>query len=175
MDLKSDQLDNGGEEPMIDQMERGSLKRLACGRLPALISGGLMLAVPVFGAVADDMPNACPIDGCEVTITGVKAAGDELELTYEANFTPDVSKNHIHAWWGEQYTVEQVGRNAETDHGVTQGRWHRHDDYPTYVTKEAVSTSVRDGATTVCVSAADRDHNILDASIYHCVDVSGYF
>ncbi|MEZ5933880.1 MAG: hypothetical protein R3F54_18410 [Alphaproteobacteria bacterium] len=149
-------------------------RRAACLAAAALLWGA-MLALPAAGALAEDMPNACPIDGCEVTIVGVQKAGDELELTYEANFTPDVSKNHIHAWWGENYTVEQVGRNAETVHGVTQGRWHRHDDYPTYVTKEAVSTSVRDGATTICVSPADRDHNILDVSIYHCVDVSGYF
>ena len=149
-------------------------RRGAAGML-ALMLGALIVAFQASDAAADEMPNACPIDGCEVTIVGVNEVGDELELSYEANFGPDVSKNHIHAWWGETYMVEQVGRNAETEHGVTQGRWHRHDDYPTYVTKEAVSTSVRDGATTICVSPADRDHNILDVSIYHCVDVSGYF
>lgn len=139
------------------------------------MTGSFMLTTSWSAVLADEMPNACPIDGCEVSIVGVKKAGDELELDYEANFSPDVSKNHIHAWWGEQYAVEQVGRSAEPVHGVTQGRWHRHDDYPTYVTTEAASTSVRDGATTICVSPADRDHNILDVSIFHCVDVSGYF
>jgi hypothetical protein len=123
---------------------------------------------------AQDAPNACPVDGCLVTIVDVKKSGDELELTYELNFTPDVSKNHVHAWWGDQFTVEQVSRNAEAAYGVTQGRWHRHDDHPAYVTKEAVSTSVRNGSSTICVSAADRDHNILDTSLYHCVDVSGH-
>lgn len=160
-------------------MTRRSLPSLRFQRrakaVPVLVAGSLMMSASWSGVLADDMPNACPIDGCEVTITGVKPAGDELELSYEANFTPDVSKNHIHAWWGEQYTVEQVGRSAEPVHGVTQGRWHRHDDYPTYVTTEAASTAVRDGATTICVSPADRDHNILNVSIYHCVDVSGYF
>ena len=160
---------------MSDQDPRDFRRGSGGGWVPALTFGAFMLTASSFATSADEMPNACPIDGCEVTITGVKQAGDELELTYEANFTADVSKNHIHAWWGEQYTVEQVGRNAESDHGVTQGRWHRHDDYPTYVTKEAVSTSVREGATTICVSPADRDHNILDVSLYHCVDVSGYF
>ena len=47
------------------------------------------------GALAADMPNACPVDRCQVTIAGVKAAGDELELTFDSNFTPDVAKNHF--------------------------------------------------------------------------------
>lgn len=127
------------------------------------------------GAFAgDDMPNACPIDGCMVKIVAVAKAGDELELTFDANFKPDVTRNHFHVWWGEQYTVKQVGRNAKSTHGVEQGRWHRHDDYPKYVTKSAASTSMRDGATTLCVTAADRGHNILDATLYQCVDVSSH-
>lgn len=121
---------------------------------------------------ADAMPNACPVDGCEVKIVGVKRSGDELELTFTSNFTPDVSKNHFHVWWGENFTVEQVGRNAQTVHGVKQGRWHRHDDYPTYITQGASSTSVRGDAVTICVSAADRHHNILNVKVFHCIDVS---
>ena len=83
-----------------------------------------------FGATlassADTLPNACPVDGCEVTIVAAKRAGEELEVTFDSDFTPDVAKNHFHVWWGENYTVEQVGRNAEPVHGVAQGRWHRH-------------------------------------------------
>lgn len=139
-----------------------------------LITSGLAAAMIAAGGAmaADEMPNACPVDGCEVKIVDVQSAGEELELTYEANFSPDVSKNHIHAWWGESFTVEQVGRNAETVHGATQGNWHRHDDYPKYVTQGAASTTVRGEAITICVSPADRDHNIIDVAIYHCVDVS---
>ncbi|MGD2012235.1 MAG: hypothetical protein PVH37_10590 [Desulfobacterales bacterium] len=118
------------------------------------------------------MPNACPVDGCDVKILEVNRSGDELEITFKANFTPDVSKNHFHVWWGENFTVEQVGRNAQTVHGVEQGRWHRHADYPTYITQGAASTSVRGDAVTICVSSADRNHNILDVKVYHCVDVS---
>jgi len=135
----------------------------------------LILALTLIGvasAAAATMPNACPVDGCEVKIVGVEKSGDELEITFESNFTPDVSKNHFHVWWGEKFTVEQVSRNAQTVHGVKQGRWHRHADYPTYITQGAASTSVRDQATTICVSAADRNHNILDVKVYHCVDVS---
>jgi hypothetical protein len=118
------------------------------------------------------MPNACPVDGCDVKILEVTRSGDELEITFKANFMPDVSKNHFHVWWGENFTVEQVGRNAQTVHGVEQGRWHRHADYPTYITQGAASTSVRGDAVTICVSSADRNHNILDVKVFHCVDVS---
>jgi len=121
------------------------------------------------------MPNACPVDGCDVKILEVTRAGDELELTLESNFTPDVSKNHFHVWWGENFTVEQVGRNAQTVHGVKQGRWHRHADYPIYITQGAASTSVRGEAVTICISPADRNHNILDVKVFHCVDVSDKF
>ena len=127
------------------------------------------------GLAADAMPNACPVDGCKVMITEIKPSGDELELTFEANFTPDLSKNHIHIWWGEHFTVEQVSRNAETAHGVKQGKWHLTDDYPAYKTQGAVSTTVRGDATTICVSVSDRDHNILDTNAYHCMDVGQYF
>lgn len=127
---------------------------------------------PVGAYAADTMPNACPVDGCEVTIKSIEASGDELEIEFDSNFTPDVSKNHFHVWWGENFTVEQVGRNAEPDHGVKQGRWHRHADFPVYVTQGAASVTERGEATTVCVTAADRNHNVLDVSRYHCVDAS---
>ena len=119
----------------------------------------------------EQMANACPVDGCEVKILVVKPTGEELALTFKANFMPDVSKNHLHVWWGEQYDVKQVGRNA-TAFGVEKGKWHRHDDYPTYTTTGAASTSIRNGAVTICVTAADRNHNVLDATLFHCVDAS---
>ena len=126
----------------------------------------------VFTSTAANLPNACPVDGCEVKIVKVKGVGDELELTFKSNFTPDVDKNHFHVWWGENFTVEQVGRNAQTVHGVKQGRWHRHADFPVYVTQGASSTKVRGEAVTICVSAADRNHNILDVKVFDCVDAS---
>lgn len=123
-------------------------------------------------AAQDALPNACPVDGCEVKIAEVKRAGDELELKFEANFTPDFSKNHIHVWWGDNFTVQQVSNNAETVHHVKQGEWHPTADYPTYMTQSAVSLAVRGSSTQVCVSAADRNHDILDIKLLHCVDVS---
>jgi hypothetical protein len=146
------------------------LSRIGLAMFGALAAGAIGNA-----ARADDpMPNACPVDGCAVKIVGVKKAdGGELEVTFEANYTPDMSKNHVHVWWGENYKIEQVTGNAETVYKVKQGEWHPTGDYPTYVTKSAASTSVRGNAHTLCVSPADRDHNVLDVKVFQCVDVSG--
>jgi WD40 repeat protein len=81
-----------------------------------------------------------------VKIVDVKQSGDELEVTFDSNFTPDVSKNHFHVWWGEKFTVQQLGRNAEPEFGVQQGSWHRHDDYLVYLSQGAASTGARDVA-----------------------------
>jgi len=124
--------------------------------------------------IAADMPNTCPVDGCEVSIGGVEKSGGELQVTLESNFTPDNSKNHFHMWWGEQYKTEQVGRNAKSEYNVEQGKWHRHDDYPVYITTGSASVEVREGATTLCVTAADGDHNVLDAEKFHCMDVAEF-
>lgn len=137
--------------------------------LGVLAVGLYASALPVTAA---DKANSCPVDGCLVEITAVEKSGDELVVTLDANFGPDNARNHLHMWWGEQYDVTQVGRNAQSEHSVEQGKWHRHDDYPQYTTSGAASTTVRDGATTLCVTAADRDHNVIDATLFSCVDVS---
>ncbi|HIP52648.1 MAG TPA: hypothetical protein EYH03_01375 [Chromatiales bacterium] len=105
------------------------------GFITGLIGAPILLA-------QETLPNACPVDGCEVKIVSVKPSSDELEVNFSANFTPDVAKNHFHVWWGELYTVEQVGRSAQSEHGVQQGKWHRHDDYPTYITTGAASSAL---------------------------------
>lgn len=124
-------------------------------------------------ANADDtLPNACPIDGCIVKIVDVSTEGTELKLRFESNFKPDNARNHFHMWWGDLYDVKQVSRDAMSTHGVEQGKWHRHDDFPEYITTKSASTELRDGSTTMCVTAADRDHVVLDTEIFNCVDVS---
>lgn len=123
-------------------------------------------------ALAQDKSNACPVDGCIVQIVSAEPKGDELEVTFDANFTPDMSKNHIHIWWGEQFDVKQVSNNAETVHGVKQGSWHPTDDFPSYVTQSAASVAERDGAVTLCVSAADRNHDIIDVTLFECKSVA---
>ena len=149
--------------------QRLNQRLLKQGFVSCLLVGGLS---SVGYLAAADMPNTCPVDGCEVKIAGVEKSGEELKLTLDANFKPDNAKNHFHMWWGEQYKPEQVGRNAKNEYNVEQGKWHRHDDYPEYITTGSASVSVRDGATTLCVTAADGDHNVLDAQNFHCVDVS---
>lgn len=139
------------------------------GKVPAVVY--LLMGGFIGSAFAADMPNTCPVDGCEVAITAVEKSGEELQVTLDSNFTPDNSKNHFHMWWGEQYTTEQVGRNAKSEYNAEQGKWHRHDDYPIYITTGSASLAVREGATTLCVTAADGDHNVLDAEKFHCMDV----
>ncbi len=140
--------------------------------LSAVVVTALGLSTFILPSSAAEMANSCPVDGCLVTITSVEKNDAELSITLEANYQPDNARNHLHMWWGEQYDVKQVGRNAASEHGVEQGKWHRHDDYPVYITSGAASTAVREGATTLCVTAADRGHNIIDAEQFHCVDVS---
>ena len=136
-----------------------------------LCAAGMVIGAEVSPAV-DALPNACPVDGCTVTIIGVERSGDELQLMLKANFSPDMSKNHIHVWWGDNFTVDQVSNDAETTHHVRQGKWHPMADYPSYVTKGAASMKVRDNSKTICVSPADRNHNIIDVKIFQCVDIS---
>ncbi|HEX6118704.1 MAG TPA: hypothetical protein VFZ03_04575 [Dongiaceae bacterium] len=149
---------------------------LICRRwgAPALLAILLSATAGQMSRAEDPLPNACPVDGCEVRISSVQKEGDELRLTFDANFSPDFARNHIHVWWGDNFKVEQVSNNAEPVHHVTQGEWHPTGDYPSYVTQSAVSTKVRGKATTICVSAADRNHDILDVARFQCMDVSGY-
>lgn len=123
-------------------------------------------AAPAAGPVA----NACPADGCSITITGVDQSGEELAVTWEANFLPDVSKNHVHVYW-DIFRAEEVSSDAEAN-GFTQGDWSPTGDYPTYVTESGASVANRGASTTLCVTAADRDHAVIDATLVHCRDVA---
>lgn len=114
--------------------------------------------------------NACPVEGCKIAITDAVADGQEIRLTWEANFDPDFSKNHVHVYW-DTYSADQVSNDA-ADRNVVQGEWVPTGDDPEFVTEGAVSTSARGTSTTVCVTAGDRDHNVIDSSITDCRDVS---
>lgn len=141
--------------------------RVAILALPA----GIALNVAAFG---QDAGNACPVDGCKVAITSVENAGDEVKIIFDANFMPDLSKNHLHVWWGDNFDVRQVSNNAETEYGVKQGDWHPTDEYPEYTTQSAASVATRGEATTICVSAADRNHDILDPELVECMSVADH-
>lgn len=116
------------------------------------------------------MSNACPADGCAIKIVDTARKGDEIAVTWKANFTPDISMNHIHVYW-DIYSADQVSSDAEA-RGVQQGKWVPTDAYPTYVTKGAVSVDTRGDSTTICVTAGDGDHAVIDSSIVDCRDVS---
>jgi hypothetical protein len=119
---------------------------------------------------AAPVANACPAEGCVVTITKTAKEGSEIAVTWETNFAPDVSKNHIHIYW-DKYTADQVSSDAEA-RGVKQGEWVPTDKFPTYVTQGPVSVKNRGNSTTLCVTAGDRDHAVIDSSIVDCQDVS---
>lgn len=116
-------------------------------------------------------PNACPQEGCRVSVAAAEQFGDELELTFEANFTPDLARNHFHVYW-ENFTAEQVSDDAERRFGVNQGDWVPTDENP-YTTGDATSVEERAGATSICVTAGDGDHNVIDPEITDCIDVTG--
>lgn len=114
--------------------------------------------------------NACPAEGCIITIVDAERSGSEISVTWEANFDPDVSKNHIHVYW-DIYSADQVSSDAES-RGVKQGEWVPTDAMPTYVTESAVSVDSRGDSTTICVTAGDRDHAVIDSSLVDCRDVA---
>ncbi len=114
--------------------------------------------------------NACPTAGCQITIDDVVNDGEELRITWQANFVPDASRNHIHVYW-DTYTPDQVSNDAAA-RGVQQGEWVPTDAFPDYVTEGATSTAERGNSTTICVTAGDNDHNVIDATVQDCFPVA---
>ncbi len=135
---------------------------------------GLLLAafisLPSGSMAADPVANACPVDGCQITILAIEKSGDELEIKWEANFLPDVSRNHIHVYW-DTFKAEEVSSDAEAK-GFKQGDWVPTSDYPKFVTTGAMSVANRAESTTICVTAGDRDHAVLDPEMVHCLSAS---
>jgi len=122
-------------------------------------------------APGQPVQNACPVDGCQIEIEDVTRDGEELKVTWKANFEPDVSRNHIHVYW-DTYDTKQVSNDAESKHGVTQGEWVPTDSYPEFVSEGAVAVGQRGSSTTVCVTAGDKDHNVIDVVVENCRDVA---
>lgn len=118
---------------------------------------------------SEPVSNACPAEGCSITIVDVTKSGEELEVNWEANFLPDVSRNHIHIYW-DTFEAAEVSSDAEAN-GFTQGDWSPTADYPTYITESGASVVNRGDSTTLCATAADRDHAVLDATAVDCRDV----
>lgn len=116
--------------------------------------------------------NACPTEGCTIGFGTLAKSGDEIEVTWDINFAPDINNNHVHIYW-DNFSAAQVSNDA-TDRGVEQGDWVPTAMMPTYVTDGPASTSVRGDSTTLCLVAADRDHNVIDEATEVCQDVSEY-
>ena len=116
-------------------------------------------------------PNTCQADGCQVRFTNATRAGDgELVLTFDANFTPEDAGNHFHVFW-DTFKPEQVSDDAERKHKVKQGDWEPTAANP-FTTANAASVKTRGESTKVCVTAGDRDHNVLNPELFDCRDVS---
>lgn len=147
----------------------------ACGSSEGDSSGAVApvteaIAATVVTASETPSGNACPVDGCLITIKSVAKEGDEFALDLESNFSPNVSVNHYHVYW-DTYTAEQVSNDAAA-RGVKQGEWIPTADSPTFTTKDVVSTKNRGSSTKLCVTAGDRDHNVIDSTLVNCMDVS---
>ena len=135
-----------------------------------VVIGSLYLATSsLANAQTTPVQNACPKDGCQVSIASAEKSGEELKLVFESNFAPEVARNHIHIYW-DNFTADQVSKDAKS-RGVEQGNWHPTDDYPDYLTQSDASVSARGSSTTLCVTAGDRDHNVIDSSVVHCMDI----
>ena len=114
--------------------------------------------------------NACPAEGCRIRIVSAERAGKEIRLAFEANFNPDVSRNHFHVFW-DRYTAKQVSIDAGPRFGVTVGQWVPTADNP-FTTRDEAAVGMRGQSTTLCVTAGDRNHNVIDPSLVDCRDVS---
>jgi hypothetical protein len=121
-------------------------------------------------APATDQANACPIDGCTIQISDVERVGGELSVTFATNFDPDVSRNHIHIYW-DTYTADEVSNDAAA-RGVEQGRWVPTAVVESFVTEGDVAMAERGSSTTVCVTAGDRNHDVIDSALVDCRDVA---
>lgn len=126
-------------------------------------------------AGGDELPNACPVDGCSISIASVDAADGEIAVVFDANFTPDFERNHIHIYW-DAYEAGSVSSDFQERGFEEQGKWHPTDEYPNYTTQSdaSVSSEFRGDSTTLCVTAADTDHSVIDPTVEECLDVSEF-
>ena len=145
----------------------------ACGSSNAKVAAPAttVVAAAPADAGASSKGNACPVEGCLVEVTAAEKSGTELSLTFTANFDPDVSRNHIHVYW-DHFTAAQVSNNAESTGGVAKGSWIPTKVVNGFVTQGAVSLQERLKSTKVCVTAGDRNHDVIDVKKFTCRDVT---
>ncbi len=158
-------------------------------RQSAMVIAGVVLTVAIGACGGDSEPrqveeptetapppapaalaNACPADGCKVQVVSASRAGREIRIKLKANYAPDVSRNHFHFYWST-FTAKQVSVDAGPRFGVTQGAWVASADNP-FTTADLVSVRTRKNARQICVTTGDRYHNVIDADLFSCRDVS---
>jgi hypothetical protein len=124
-------------------------------------------------AGADELPNACPVEGCKISIVSAERNGDEIALVFETNYTPDFERNHMHVFWDSQ-EPGSVSSDFAAKGFAVQGKWNPTDEYPGYSTQAdaSVLSEFRGDSTTICVTAGDTDHAVIDATLVDCRDVS---
>lgn len=111
----------------------------------------------------------CPDRGCRVEISEAERQGSELQLTFEANFAPDLARNHFHVYW-DNFSAQQVSSDAGARFGVRQGEWSETDENP-FTTNGATSVTVQGNSMIICVTAADLNHSVIDPQHSDCFDV----
>jgi len=110
-------------------------------------------------------PAACDGGLC-IQIDDVTVDGGDLLITWTADgFVPDTAATHAHFYWGI-YDAAQVGTNA-TD----RAPWELTDAQPFVPGGEMQLVNRPDGADTVCVTAADGEHAVIEPANHSCFPI----
>lgn len=116
-----------------------------------------------------DLTNDCTDDGCLARIIRAEANGDEVVLTFDANFQPDGAGNHFHIYW-DNWDAEEVSASYPDP-----GTWAARAEYPDYDTGLDPATSTagdaRGDSDTLCVTPADASHVVIDPDVSDCWDL----
>lgn len=121
------------------------------------------------GAEGELLLNLCPEEGCRVEVTAAERQGEELLLSLQANFAPDLARNHIHIYW-DNFSAEQVGSDSPARFGVRQGEWAEV-ERTSFATSGRVSVSARGESMMICATAADLDHRVINPRQSDCFEV----
>ena len=137
------------------------------------LASGTRVAPTAVGARAITPISAeCPAEGCIIRIISIQPSGPELVVAIEANWIQATSGIHAHYFWSPTYSAENAGGDALARFGVPSGSWDLDDRYPDYTTENGASVALRGAATELCVTAADRFHNVIDPTLFSCINVT---
>ena len=136
-----------------------------------IVSGALTAPATVAARAIAPLDAACPTSGCDIRILGAVVSGGEVVVSLEANWVMAEFGDHAHFYWSPNYSAEQVGGDSSERFGVTVGSWDLDARYPVYVTENGASLALRGSATDMCVTPADRNHNVIDPTVVSCISV----